>query len=102
MDSDLYDEFGNYIGPDLESDSEEEEFDEPEIDVRMKFYFSRVVFVYKNIFRTMRSKMKLKWKLTKTRHRKRLCCTKTNVIIKQRLKFTARKLRRLFRKKTRK
>ena len=24
MDSDLYDEFGNYIGPDLESDSDEE------------------------------------------------------------------------------
>lgn len=34
MDSDLYDEFGNYIGPDLESDSEEEEFEEPEIDVK--------------------------------------------------------------------
>ena len=28
MDTDLYDEFGNYIGPDLESDDEEEE--EPE------------------------------------------------------------------------
>lgn len=25
MDSDLYDEFGNYIGPELESDEEEEE-----------------------------------------------------------------------------
>lgn len=25
MDGDLYDEFGNYIGPDLESDSEEEQ-----------------------------------------------------------------------------
>lgn len=25
MDADLYDEFGNYIGPDLESDEEEEE-----------------------------------------------------------------------------
>ena len=35
MDSDLYDEFGNYIGPDLESDSEEEEFEEPEIDVSL-------------------------------------------------------------------
>jgi 116 kDa U5 small nuclear ribonucleoprotein component N-terminus len=33
MDSDLYDEFGNYIGPDLESDSEEEEYEEPDIDV---------------------------------------------------------------------
>lgn len=40
MDSDLYDEFGNYIGPELESDEEEEEqppTPEPEhqdIDVR--------------------------------------------------------------------
>lgn len=25
MDADLYDEFGNYIGPDLESDDEEDE-----------------------------------------------------------------------------
>ena len=25
MDGDLYDEFGNYIGPELESESEEEE-----------------------------------------------------------------------------
>lgn len=25
MDGDLYDEFGNYIGPDLESDSEDEQ-----------------------------------------------------------------------------
>lgn len=33
MDSDLYDEFGNYIGPDLESESEEEEFEEQEQDV---------------------------------------------------------------------
>ncbi|KAG5673773.1 hypothetical protein PVAND_003793 [Polypedilum vanderplanki] len=32
MDSDLYDEFGNYIGPDLESDSEEEEYDEQDVD----------------------------------------------------------------------
>jgi hypothetical protein len=37
MDSDLYDEFGNYIGPDLESESDEEEFEEPdEIDVSEK------------------------------------------------------------------
>ena len=42
MDSDLYDEFGNYIGPDLESDSDEEEFDErDEIDVRK----NRIFFV---------------------------------------------------------
>ena len=27
MDADLYDEFGNYIGPDLESDDEEEDED---------------------------------------------------------------------------
>lgn len=32
MDADLYDEFGNYIGPDLESDEEDDE----EINVREK------------------------------------------------------------------
>jgi 116 kDa U5 small nuclear ribonucleoprotein component N-terminus len=42
MDSDLYDEFGNYIGPDLESESEEEEY-EAEIDVR--FINSVVKFI---------------------------------------------------------
>jgi hypothetical protein len=43
MDSDLYDEFGNYIGPDLQSDSEEEEFDEPE-EVRKTLKTFGVVF----------------------------------------------------------
>ena len=36
MDGDLYDEFGNYIGPELESESEEEEeyeFEGRELDV---------------------------------------------------------------------
>lgn len=28
MDADLYDEFGNYIGPELESDDEEEDDDD--------------------------------------------------------------------------
>ena len=28
MDGDLYDEFGNYIGPELESDESEEDHDE--------------------------------------------------------------------------
>ena len=36
MDSELYDEFGNYIGPDLESDSDEEEFDDQEVEVSFK------------------------------------------------------------------
>lgn len=32
MDSDLYDEFGNYIGPDLsDPESEEEEYEEPDV-----------------------------------------------------------------------
>lgn len=45
MDADLYDEFGNYIGPDLESDSEEEEFDEPDVDVRFRFVCFLFTFV---------------------------------------------------------
>lgn len=44
MDSDLYDEFGNYIGPDLESESEEEEFEEPEIDVSLFCELSNNLF----------------------------------------------------------
>lgn len=30
MDTDMYDEFGNYIGPELDSDDEEEEEEEEE------------------------------------------------------------------------
>jgi U5 small nuclear ribonucleoprotein component len=36
MDGDLYDEFGNYVGPDLDSDEEEEELqqeDDQDFDV---------------------------------------------------------------------
>ena len=35
MDADLYDEFGNYIGPELDSDEEEEEDAYPERDPDM-------------------------------------------------------------------
>jgi hypothetical protein len=52
MDSDLYDEFGNYIGPELESDEEEEEqppSPEPEsqdIDVCKTFnLFMMIVYI---------------------------------------------------------
>lgn len=38
MDADLYDEFGNYIGPDLESESEEEDFEEQDQDVSLKIF----------------------------------------------------------------
>lgn len=38
MDSELYDEFGNYIGPDLESDSDDEEFEEQENEVSLMSY----------------------------------------------------------------
>lgn len=50
MDSDLYDEFGNYIGPDLESDSEEEEFDEPEIDVSFNKHFVFIAISFRRLF----------------------------------------------------
>lgn len=39
MDGDLYDEFGNYIGPDLDSEEEEEEDDQQDdadVDVSYK------------------------------------------------------------------
>lgn len=31
MDSDLYDEFGNYIGPDLSDPESEDEYEEPDV-----------------------------------------------------------------------
>lgn len=34
MDADLYDEFGNYIGPEIESEEEEEEEEEDDDDNR--------------------------------------------------------------------
>ena len=33
MDTDLYDEFGNYIGPELQSDEEEDDQDDDEDDL---------------------------------------------------------------------
>lgn len=50
MDSDLYDEFGNYIGPDLESDDDDDQSlygindqqDEP--DVNFFIYFRSTCF----------------------------------------------------------
>lgn len=46
MDADLYDEFGNYIGPDLESESEEEEFEEQDQDVSLMMIFLNFQHVY--------------------------------------------------------
>ena len=36
MDADLYDEFGNYIGPELESDSEDEESEEERLEPQLE------------------------------------------------------------------
>jgi U5 small nuclear ribonucleoprotein component len=39
MDGDLYDEFGNYVGPDLDSEEEEEDQheEEPDFEVNNRF-----------------------------------------------------------------
>lgn len=54
MDSDLYDEFGNYIGPELESDEEEEEQPPtPELepqDIDVIINRINVYFMFKCIF----------------------------------------------------
>lgn len=51
MDSDLYDEFGNYIGPELESDEEEEEqppSPEPEPqDIDVRKILDEIFYLYK-------------------------------------------------------
>jgi 116 kDa U5 small nuclear ribonucleoprotein component len=50
MDADLYDEFGNYIGPELESDDEEEETyrdaepEQEEYDVSLSFFEVAIAF----------------------------------------------------------
>lgn len=38
MEADLYDEFGNYIGPELDSDDEDDELDAEDRDVDEVFY----------------------------------------------------------------
>lgn len=37
MDTDLYDEFGNYIGPELDSDDEEEEPEQQDEDEHQEY-----------------------------------------------------------------
>lgn len=55
MDSDLYDEFGNYIGPDLESDDDDDQSlygindqqDEPDVNYSFIFCFENYyIFFY--------------------------------------------------------
>lgn len=43
MEADLYDEFGNYIGPELDSDDDEDELDAEDRDVDEVFFFTVVV-----------------------------------------------------------
>lgn len=38
MEADLYDEFGNYIGPELDSDDDEDELDAEDRDVDEVFF----------------------------------------------------------------
>lgn len=56
MDTDLYDEFGNYIGPEIESEEENDE-DEEEIDdinsgkiIRNKEVFFIIYYEVKNFY----------------------------------------------------
>lgn len=44
MEADLYDEFGNYIGPELESDEESEEEEEAEEEDAIE-YVSEVILI---------------------------------------------------------
>lgn len=39
MEADLYDEFGNYIGPELDSDDDEDELDAEDRDVDEVFFY---------------------------------------------------------------
>lgn len=55
MDSDLYDEFGNYIGPDLESDDDDDQSiygQEPQDDVDVSFTLVHFLFLFCGQFST--------------------------------------------------
>jgi len=45
MDADLYDEFGNYVGPELDSDDEEEEEQEQQDEDEQREYDVRLHWV---------------------------------------------------------
>lgn len=45
MDADLYDEFGNYVGPELDSDDEEEEEQEQQDEDEQRDYDVRLCWV---------------------------------------------------------
>lgn len=47
MDTDLYDEFGNYIGPELDSDDdEEEEQEQPDEDEHQEYDVSSNIYKF--------------------------------------------------------
>jgi len=43
MDSELYDEFGNYIGPELESDESDEGDDQDKDDMQVRMFVNEFV-----------------------------------------------------------
>lgn len=76
MDSDLYDEFGNYIGPDLDSDEDDDQsiYGQPEVpddqDVsKLSYYDDFFLMICLHSFhrRTQWMRMKLNRKMTRTR-----------------------------------
>lgn len=51
MDVDLYDEFGNYIGPDLDSDEDDDQSiygQEPQEDIDVRTQIQKQTIFYKN------------------------------------------------------
>lgn len=76
MDSDLYDEFGNYIGPDLDSDEDDDQsiYGQPEVpddqDVSKHSYYGNLFLMFyshSSPRRTQWTRMKLSRKMTRTR-----------------------------------
>lgn len=76
MDSDLYDEFGNYIGPDLDSDEDDDQsiYGQPEVpddqDVSKLLSYGPLFLIFRlhsSPRRTQWMRMKLSRKMTRTR-----------------------------------
>lgn len=53
MEADLYDEFGNYIGPELDSEDDEDELDAEDRDVDEVFYKHDTASLHRFLFKLL-------------------------------------------------
>lgn len=113
METDLYDEFGNYIGPELDSDDDDDDLDADDRDVdevlsrrkkckRLLFTKLRLCMLKTMlVYRVMKMIMRSPLMLMMTSHTWRWSSMRTRSTILQQMRFMGPKLKLLSRKKTR-